>query len=680
MKKALLIFVFCGLFSQVLISQIVNIDSLVKILPSIKNDSIKFEALYQITKELNYQYSNKVENYKAPLIDQAEKVNTLYAKGKAFNAIANYYYNFAQIDSSLYYFKKALLAFQKGNHEKGEIDALFNLGSVYVESRNFTAAQKHLDSIYLYAVEKKDSTLIFDYYQSSGHLNDNKGSYDKAMNFHILALDMASQIKDEVKISAANTNLGFIHYAIGNPELAYSYYYTAYRLDVKNGRKYRLPVHYQNIGLTFDAREEFDSALYYYQKAAELNMEVGDEPRLARNYNNIGVVYFLKEEYKEAKEYYLKALTLKEKATDLHDIASSQLNLGDVNVALGNYNKAKFYLDKGLKISYDLNSLYLKQIANNYYSNYFEKKGFYKKALEHFKVHKFQMDSLLNEEKLSIIEGYEIQYDTKQKEDSIKYQSVQLLLNEKEVEVSNRQLENRKNVIIGIGIFATLLIAFLIFLQRKNKTIELVNNQLQLEKHQVETLLTEGRHRIKNNLMFAASILDLHAKDTDDKNVESAVSEGRNRIEAMGLLHQKLLYESKGQALIEMQSYLKDLVQNLSLAHDPQSKISLSLQVDPIKLDVEKAMRIGLIINELVTNAYKHLPVNAKDPKIDIVLKGGQRLQLLIQDNGGGLPINFELKKEKSFGLQLVELLTKQMNGKLNIKNTPGVRYELDFN
>ena len=383
--------------------------------------------------------------------------------------------------------------------------------------------------------------------------------------------------------------------------------------------------------------------------------------------------------HEEAISFGYKALFLSKGLDSKFKIAGSYFTLGSSYYHKGESRKALEYLShseiifKELEVKIDLIDVY------EYYSLVYSRNKDYKRALKYKTLQAELKDTIKNEANIKISQEMEAKYQVQQKEDSIKIQQSQLIIAQKENEIQVKQLRFRSLITIGIVLITCILAIFLFVFRKKNSLITFTNKQLEFEKIRAETFLKEVQHRVKNNLQFAASILDLHSKGIDDKDIKAAVSDGRNRIEAMGILHQKLLYHDQNPTSIQMQNYLTDLVQNLSLAHDPRSKIKLSLQVDPIKLDVEKAMRIGLIINELVTNAYKYLPPNTKDPKINIALKDDQGLQLLIQDNGGGIPVNFELKKEQSFGLQLVALLARQLNGKLNIENTPGACYELNF-
>lgn len=654
-----------------------NIDSLIKTLPHTTNDSLKFETYYQIVKELNFLHRKEAGLYKDSLLILSKKVNTHFAIGKTYNAIAYYFYNINQIDSTQLYYNSAYKKFEEGNHFKEKIQVLYNLGVIYSGQDNYNMAQLYMDSVYIHVINQKDSTFLFDYYETCGIISDKKGDYEKSMKQYIDALNIATLMDDKARIANANQRIGFIHYVIGNYPLALKYLKNSIKVEPNKKDIYSLSERFQYIGLIYESSTEYDSALFYYNKAIELNLELDDKSSLASNYHNIGVIYSFLNNFKQAENYFLRALKIKDESGTFRERASSYLNLGDTYTSLGQLKNAKAYLEKGATKARELNSLYLKQIANHYFANFYEKTGKHKKALAYFKKHKQQMDSLLNEEKLNIIEHYEIRYDTKIKEDSINMQTIQISLKEKEAAIKERKLKNRRNIIYAIGILTLLSILFLISLQRKNQLITSTNHQLEIEKQRAETFLKEVQHRVKNNLQFAASILDLHSRDIENKDMQAAVSDGRDRIEAMGLLHQKLLYQEQEPTSIDIKSYLVELVKNLSLAHDPLSKITISLLVDPIKLDVDKAMKIGLIVNELVTNAYKHIDKSLSNPKLNIRLEAKDKLYLTIQDNGKGFPINFN--EEKSFGIQLVDLLVKQLNGQLNIENKQGAYYELHF-
>lgn len=196
-------------------------------------------------------------------------------------------------------------------------------------------------------------------------------------------------------------------------------------------------------------------------------------------------------------------------------------------------------------------------------------------------------------------------------------------------------------------------------------------------------LLNEVHHRVKNNLQVISSLLSLQARHVDDPLLRLALGESQRRVMAMALTHQ-LLYERKDYSRVDLGDYLERLAQLLlgSYRGGNTARIALrrDLPVEPLYLDFERAIPCGLIVNELVTNAFKHAFPDNRPGEIAIVLHTeGEDLVVSVADNGIGLPATFDLGKVRSLGLQLVPLLVDQLAGRFSRETGPGTRFLLRF-
>ncbi|MBN2347841.1 MAG: sensor histidine kinase [Bacteroidales bacterium] len=194
-----------------------------------------------------------------------------------------------------------------------------------------------------------------------------------------------------------------------------------------------------------------------------------------------------------------------------------------------------------------------------------------------------------------------------------------------------------------------------------------------------ELLLKEIHHRVKNNLQVISSILNLQSGSISDENAQIIVKEGQSRVKSMALIHQ-LLYQTDSFTTIDFGKYLKQLMVSLhNTFSKPENKISYIINTDNTQLDIDTAVPLGLITNELVTNAYKHAFVGRSEGKIDIHFKNTpqKNVVLRIKDNGKGFPKDFDLEESQTLGLKLVKLLTRQMNADLKYQLNDGVEFKL---
>jgi PAS domain S-box-containing protein len=201
--------------------------------------------------------------------------------------------------------------------------------------------------------------------------------------------------------------------------------------------------------------------------------------------------------------------------------------------------------------------------------------------------------------------------------------------------------------------------------ERKN-----AEEQIKKSLKEKDILLREIHHRVKNNIQVITSMLNLHTKYIDDKKYTELIKEMQLRIWSMALIHEKL-YRSKDISNINFNEYIKELVNELFRSYGANiSLIKPQIMVKDISFGLDTAIPCGLIINELVSNSLKHAFHNMKSGIINIELsKEGKKFKLNISDNGIGLPKSFKIEDSKTFGLQLVDTLVKQIKGDLEISS-----------
>ncbi|MHC4269906.1 MAG: ammonium transporter [Planctomycetota bacterium] len=197
-----------------------------------------------------------------------------------------------------------------------------------------------------------------------------------------------------------------------------------------------------------------------------------------------------------------------------------------------------------------------------------------------------------------------------------------------------------------------------------------------------ELLLREIHHRVKNNLQVISSLLSLQSRYRKDEQAIEMAQESQNRIKVMALIHEKL-YRSKDFANVEFNDYIKNLVNDLFASYKVStSRISLKMDIENISLGIDTAIPIGLIANELVTNCLKYAFKADKEGEIRISLRlldDGEK-ELIVSDNGVGLPDSLDIKKAESLGLRMITNLTERsLHGKVNINKSNGTEFQIIF-
>jgi two-component sensor histidine kinase len=236
------------------------------------------------------------------------------------------------------------------------------------------------------------------------------------------------------------------------------------------------------------------------------------------------------------------------------------------------------------------------------------------------------------------------------------------------------------------AILAMLLVAFSAFaiyrrIKKDNQTITEQKTLLEQSLGEKETLLKEIHHRVKNNLQIISGLFEKQAMKASDEVSKKLMKEGQDRVFSIALVHQNL-YQTDNLSTIEIKTYLEMLVKNIEKSQNTQNqKIDLALNVDDSTVDIDTAIPLGLILNELITNAYKYAFKDKLQGLIRIEFhQKAKDYFLQVQDNGIGIPSNFDINKTKSLGLNLVRGLVRQLNGTMDFKsNTEGTVFTIHF-
>ncbi|MBN4003774.1 PAS domain S-box protein [Nostoc sp. LPT] len=215
--------------------------------------------------------------------------------------------------------------------------------------------------------------------------------------------------------------------------------------------------------------------------------------------------------------------------------------------------------------------------------------------------------------------------------------------------------------------------------QRERKQWE---EQIKASLLEKEVLLKEIYHRVKNNLQVISSLLNLQSAYIKDQEDLVIFQQSQQRIASMALVHEKL-YQSQDLAKINFGEYIRDLIASLFTAYEVnEDAIALTINTeDCIFLRLDTAIPCSLIIHELVSNSLKYAFTKGSNGAINIEIKRiiNNNLTLIVSDNGIGLPPNFDFKKIASLGWELVDALTHQLAGNINITGSTGVEFQVTF-
>lgn len=424
-------------------------------------------------------------------------------------------------------------------------------------------------------------------------------------------------------------------------------------------------------------------------KVAEKN---NDQLVIAATLNDLGLYYVNANKLTVALDNYQKGLNINTILKNKIGILESLYAIGGIHTLQKNDVKAEEYYVHCLNLAKELHSSEKIKLASNALSKIYARKGNYKNAFEMQLLFKQITDSLNKiETENTFIKS---KYTKQQVIDSIKQDENKKAylksISEKQLEVDS---SNKISYLIFIGLILALIFAFMFyrsyrFTKQSNQIIALQKKEAEEKKiiiekslKEKEILLKEIHHRVKNNLQIISSLLNLQASRAEDEELKKTMTEAKNRIASMALIHQKI-YQSDNLSSIDFQSYVEQMTSSIdSTFNVAGKKINYTINTNGIVLDIDTSIPLGLIINELLTNCYKYAFTDRSSGNITIVMNEtkNNEIEFHIYDDGIGFQKELQLNSLKSLGLKLVKGLTEQIKGTLKIENNNGTHFFINF-
>lgn len=532
-------------------------------------------------------------------------------------------------DSTVYHSEKALDYYKKGDDKKKIADTYRTLSIDYMNVQKFDKAQDVLfKSIALYE-ELMSEQGLGSAYRSLGVLYRVMNDFEKSIEYTNKAIPILEKTGDYASVAIAQFNLIIGYGELGEFEKAYKA--TDYCLEIvetKASEEILVPMRAHSYrGEVYLKAKDYTNALKDYMKAWEIckaNIDIGEEERCATFRTEIGQVYLHLKDYNKALDHLSAGVKAYEDQGQ-DGIIQQYLDLSETYANLGDYENAMLYKDK----------------ANANSTRILEGK-------------------ITNLETEAVVK-----YETGKKDEALASQASLLL-----------QKSKTQTLIITVAALLGLLLLSLLYFFDKNKKATKI---IRAKNDENELLLKEIHHRVKNNLEMVKSLIALQSAQMEDSASKDAMIASQNRVQSMGIIHQKL-YQGENLGSIEMKDYFLNLSEGILDTFNAEDKVKIECAMDNLDLDVDTAVPIGLIVNELLTNALKYAFPKDKAGAISISLEKTEHnhLKLKVSDNGIG-KVKGMAPKGTGFGSQLVSLLTQQLNGKMTERSESGTFIEFDF-
>ena len=383
---------------------------------------------------------------------------------------------------------------------------------------------------------------------------------------------------------------------------------------------------------------------------------------------------------------------------DEYDQLAIYTQLNRYLIASGQFGKAKRFVEQQRLTAEKFKIPDQRMQAFLYRSEIDSATGAMAAALHNYQLYARIRDSTNNVNIANQLNQLHVEYETEKKDKELILQRSNIQLLQKSNRLQEMELEKAafiRDMIIA-GAFGLALMSALVYsryrmkkraseqlalqreeIRQKNVSLEALVNEKDKLLAEKQWLVKEVHHRVKNNLQMVISLLNSQSAYLSSQDAVAAIKESQRRMHAMSLIHQRL-YE-KDDSSIDMRSYISELVSHLKDSFDCE-QVRFVLDLDCIELDVSKAVPVGLILNEAITNSLKYAFPDRRPGHIMISLKPVPPLvELIIADDGVGLPNDKLTGAKKSLGMSLLKGLTLQIGGTYELRSQKGVEIAINF-
>jgi len=535
-------------------------------------------------------------------------------------------------------------------------------GAILLRNEQLDSAQTVLD-LALNDVDQKDLSFL---YTQQGYVYERRGDLTKAAEYAIRSLRLGEQLNDLHARALAHSDLSNLFWKQGRYDkgleqglLSLSLFETIGMNDLD----YDFTLYV--VGNNYLAKGELEKARIHFVHAITIGERYGFYNNLSDVYISMADLYGKFNKYKQAEEAALKAISYSARLNNNFMLMRSWLSLGKSQKLQGKYLSAIISLQNSIDVATANfgDAYYLSEAYQNLGKAYAGSHN-YKEAYLAFEVYDELKKEVFTAEAAERMSQIQTEFDVAQKEDTILLQGT--------------RIKKQQAVQTLIMIVSILLFLFLLLLFKVARTNRRKNQLLQIQNEEKEFLLKEIHHRVKNNLEIVSSLLSLQSEQIRDPKIREAMVKSQQRVQSMSMIHQKL-YQGKSLSHIEMKDYFQNLGNHVINTYGMEERIEIECDMDALSVEIDHAIPIGLIVNELLSNALKYAFPNNSNGKICIrLLKRDSILHLEFSDNGIGKSTSKE-SVGTGFGTQLIALLTAQLDGVMNLAVDKGTVITFDF-
>jgi two-component sensor histidine kinase len=512
------------------------------------------------------------------------------------------------------------------------------MANAYFAKGNYQLALRHSLTALDLRRTTGDAFLIAQSLNDIGLVYWSKQDYSNSIKYYRESLALKQQLRDSTGTLTTLLAIAQSFYTNRQYDSTHAYAFHAQQLATQLNRPEKACLALAFMGKAQIAFKRFDKAIALLRESENSALVLQDKKALATIYEALGDIYLEQKKHTEALSHYKKGLSITRSINDLEQMAMYYRKFLKCYRQMGALQTAFLYMDSARNLSHELLNVEIMRQMN-------------------------EMGAV---------------YEAAEKEKQIATLHAQNTI--AQAEATQRKRERNYFIISSVLLMALAVVIWQAFAGNKKKQALLNRQKTIIEQslQEKEILMKEIHHRVKNNLQLVSSLLSLQADYITDELALDAVKESRNRVTSMALIHQNL-YEEDHFTSIPIQEYISKLCDNLFYSYNIHpGTIRLVKEIEPLLLDVEIVVPLGLILNELITNCLKYAFPNKQTGVIRIIVKKeGDKLHVCVYDNGAGLPAHFSPDHTATFGYKMIRAFTQKMKGHLHVYNDEGACVEL---
>ena len=668
---------------------------------AIKDTTGEIEALARIgfiNRTLNN--NDKSLSYLLMGIDLCRGTNTNLVSGMLLEQIGLTYQAKGDIDTAMYYFNKALYLFRKAGGKKNEFHVQNNIGSIYLDQEKYDEALTLFTRL-LDKADSSDAESLGILYTRIGHVYYKKNDHRTSLKYNLKALKVRQYNHAPSDIASSLINIAGDYYNLGKQDSGKLYMDSGLIIAQRLNLIYYIGNGYRHLYSYYLRTGDYRRALDWYAKYSSLQNDI----TLERNKNNMAILETNQklQGIQESGKIIGKKLDIQSLNLKYHDYQSVFLmillsiagfsmlvvvvfllyvrrvrqKMQELNIKLSEEIREREATEEQIS---DRENQYkfLTDNSIDFITHMDDQKNRIYASPASMDVYGYEPDEILTKSPYDLtLPEYHDYTESKFREMVETRSSRQFIYQARKKDGTVFWVESILNPLFDpiSGVFKGMVGVTRDIQDRKIKEFEIMEGT-----KQKENLLKEIHHRVKNNFAILVSLINMQMAQTKNPELLQSLTNLQLRIRTMALVHE-MLYRSGDFEKISFPGYLRSLASVIAGTYNRRD-IDLTIEADEVVMDIEASIPLGLIVNEILSNAYKHAFPDERAGKILLRFTSDPDSgfnTLVLKDDGIGLPNLDNLDQYKTMGLKVVQILCHQIEGKLVVANDPGASFTIRF-